>query len=123
MSEMINEREKRAQITISPDYTAAVDFALEGQPIHADILGEDEGFAPTEDCVFGATELRDEQGNITKRFLKLPKKIMESHPAVIEFYDDHEKAIKVGVGAATTVLSGLVVAGSLYMKRYKKLNP
>jgi len=120
--DIINNLEKLAQFTVDPEYTASVDFAVGDKAIHADILGEEEGFAPTADSVFAVQEAKDADGNVTRQFLRISRKLVETKTVVVEFLEDHESTIKKG-GTAVAVISGVIAVGSLYAKRIKKLNP
>lgn len=77
-----------------------------------------EGVRRIESSVLGFTEVSDEQGNMQRRFVRMPEVIRETRHTMVEFYDSHETLIK-GIGAVA-VVRGVVKAGSLVIRRFKE---
>jgi hypothetical protein len=109
--------EKVARVNLDPEIIATVDMTIGDQAIHTVLLGEAEGFAPTAESVVGLQESRDAEGNMTRRFLKLPRRVMESKQTIVEFYEDHDSLVK-GITVGSVV--GLVAVGSLVIRRFQK---
>jgi len=109
--------DKVARTNLNPIMVESVDLKVGNRALHALILGEADGFPPTEDSVVGLSIEHDADGTRIRRLLKLPRHLMESKQAVVEFYDSHEALVK-GLGAVS--VAGLVAAGSLFVQRSRK---
>ncbi len=111
------DSEKVARANLNPESVSQVVCVIGNQAIDAELMTPEEGFEPQTDHVVAVQEVQDAEGNKTRRFLRLSKKVVETEPTEVSFFDSHEALIK-GVGAV--VVTGLVVAGSLFVRRYKK---
>jgi hypothetical protein len=108
------EPDKVARVTYDPENDVSTSFRIEGDTV-TDIDAEIIDLSPDESYIIGLETTRDEDGNKLQRYLKLPRKIMESRPAVVEFYDKYDTLLQ-GFGAVAVVV-GVVAARSLFVGR------
>ncbi len=111
--------EKVARANLDPENISQAIFKLDGETVDTELMTAAEGFESQPDHVVGVQDLQDVDGKKTRRFWLLPRKIQEDQPAEVSFYESHE-ALAKGIGAAAGILTGIVVARSLYVRRYKK---
>lgn len=106
--------EKRAKATLRPDSVVQVEFAVGDTPIEAVLVQHQED---EQEFAVGVHETILSDGTRQRRFIKLPRQIMESKHVAVEFYEEHENLIK-GIGAVA-VVGGAVAVGSLIVHRFR----
>lgn len=107
------ENIKQAQANLTDNDLYGVTFSLNDGTIIDGVVLRDN----TEqlDYMVGRNRISIDEEIETKRYIRLPKHIMEARHAVVEFYDNHEKLTRQ-IGA-TAIGTGIVVTGSLYVWR------
>lgn len=108
--------EKLPKVTLDPERFITTSFLVGEKAVDAVLLPAKGKTSPA-DYVVGVEEQQDDEGMRTKRYLKIPRRLHEAKDTTVEYYHDHETLVK-GVGAFA-VVTGAVVVGSLFVKRFK----
>ena len=108
------DMEKVGQANVDPENISRVGFDVEGKTIDAVLLP----YRGTEDYEVGVKESTNSDGDRSRLYLKLPKRVREAGHVAVEYYHDHETLAK-GV-AKVGAVAGIITVGSLVVMRLKK---